>query len=270
MRPERFSGAGLNLMAQRWKTTLQELYEGESIRAYRFRYGLLYFDLATILYIVATSFTESGKLVPAIDLLVGAFFLADFCARFAISPRKIRFLTSPVTLADMVAIGSFLIAIAGGSVGFLRVLRTLRLLHSYQLLARLEEDLPFFREREEIILATVNLGVFLFIMTGLIFATQHQTNPDIRNYVDALYFTVTTLTTTGFGDIVLEGTSGRLISVGVMIFGVTLFLRLAQVIFRPSKVRQPCPECGLMLHDTDAVHCKHCGTTINIPTEGVY
>ncbi len=55
-----------------------------------------------------------------------------------------------------------------------------------------------------------------------------------------------------------------------MIFGVTLFLRLAQVLFRPSKVRHPCPECGLVLHDADAVHCKHCGTTIRIETEGSY
>ena len=72
----------------------------------------------------------------------------------------------------------------------------------------------------------------------------------------------------GFGDITLTGTTGRLLSVGVMIFGVTLFLRLAQVLFRPPKVRYECPECGLSLHDADAVHCKHCGATIHIRTEG--
>ena len=178
--------------------------------------------------------------------------------------------TNPITLADLVAIASFLISIAGGSAGFLRVLRTLRLLHTYQLLDRLREDVPFFRQKEDLLIAVINLAVFLFVMTGLIYATQHRTNPEIGNYVDALYFTVTTLTTTGYGDVLLEGTSGRLISVGVMIIGVTLFLCLAQVIFRPQKVCQPCRECGLRLHDSDAVHCKHCGTTINIPTEGVY
>ena len=31
------------------------------------------------------------------------------------------------------------------------------------------------------------LAVFLFVMTGLIYATQHRTNPEISNYVDALY-----------------------------------------------------------------------------------
>jgi len=54
-----------------------------------------------------------------------------------------------------------------------------------------------------------------------------------------------------------------------MFFGVTLFLRLAQVLFRPSKVRYECTTCGLMLHDADAIHCKHCGAYVHIDTEGL-
>lgn len=257
-------------MAQVLVSKLREFYEGDSDAAHRFRYGLLYFDIAAILYVVATSFTSQSGIVPAIDVVIGLVILFDFCSRLAISGSKARFLANPISLADILAIGSFLIAIAGGSAGFLRVLRTLRLLHTYQFLARLRADLPFFREKEELLIASINLGVFLFVMTGLIYATQHQANPQIDNYVDALYFTVTTLTTTGYGDVLLDGTSGRLISVGVMIIGVTLFLRLAQVIFRPQKVRQPCSVCGLKLHDPDAIHCKHCGTTINIATDGAY
>ncbi len=149
------------------------------------------------------------------------------------------------------------------------MLRTLRLLHSFQLVARLRQDVRFFRRHQQVLIAATNLGVFLFVMTGLIFATQHPTNSDIGNYADAFYFTVTALTTTGFGDITLPGTSGRMLSVLVMIVGVTLFLRLAQVLFRPTKVRQPCSNCGLVLHDIDAVHCKHCGEQMRIATEGI-
>lgn len=102
----------------------------------------------------------------------------------------------------------------------------------------------------------------------LIHATQAGRNPDIRNYMDVLYFTVTSLTTTGFGDITLPGTVGRIITVVIMIAGVTLFLRLAQVLFRPTKVRFQCPQCGLLRHDGDAVHCKACSHPLNIPDEG--
>ncbi len=249
---------------------LRKLYEGESARAYRFRYSILAFDLATIVFVVATSFRGQGPVVRLLDIIIGAIILLDFVARIAIQDRKLRYLAHPVTLADVGAILSFLAPIAGEGFGFLRVLRTLRLLHTYQLLDRLRQDFPFFRRNEEVVLAAINLVVFLFVMTGLIYATQHVSNPQIGNYADALYFTVTALTTTGFGDITLEGTSGRMLSVAVMIFGVTLFLRLAQVLFRPSKVRHPCPECGLVLHDADAVHCKHCGTILRIETEGAF
>jgi voltage-gated potassium channel len=108
----------------------------------------------------------------------------------------------------------------------------------------------------------------MFIMTAIVYETQHGSNPKIANYVDALYFTVTALTTTGFGDIVLEGTVGRLISVSIMIFGVSLFLRLVQVMLRPPKVEHKCPDCGLKRHDFDAVHCKACGRLLNIEDEG--
>ncbi len=107
--------------------------------------------------------------------------------------------------------------------------------------------------------------VFVFTMTGIVYATQHNTNPAIQTPIDALYFTVTSLTTTGYGDITLPGPTGLLLSVFVMICGVTLFFRLAQVVFRPYKVRFPCDACGLQRHEPDAVHCKACGNLLNIP-----
>ena len=193
---------------------------------------------------------------------------ADFVARIAISRNRLREFLHPATWADILAIVSFLAPVAGEAGGFLRILRTVRLLATYQLLARLRQDSPWFRRNEDVVIAAVHLGVFVFIMTGIVYETQHATNPLIANYVDALYFTVTALTTTGFGDIVLSGTGGRLISVIVMILGVTLFLNLARTILQPAKVRFLCPNCGLMRHDYDAVHCKACGVVLNIPNEG--
>ncbi|WP_095589350.1 ion channel [Actibacterium ureilyticum] len=249
---------------------MTELYKGETDRAHRFRYGILIFDLVTIGFVIVTSFVEHGLAIEIADAVFGVVILADFIARLVISGHRVRFLFRLATLADLAAIVSFIAPIAGEGLGFLRILRTLRLLHTYQLLDRLRRDFRFFRENEEIVIAAVNLVVFLFVMTGLIYATQEKVNPQIQNYADALYFTVTTLTTTGFGDITLQGTWGRMLSVAVMIFGVTLFLRLAQVLFRPTKVKHACPECGLLLHDIDAVHCKHCGHGLRIETEGTY
>ena len=248
---------------------LRLLYFGKSETAHRFRYGLLVFDIVTILFIIVTSFTAQATWVEWLDLIFGLLILADFCARLYASPHPVREFAHPSTWADMVAIFSFLAPVAGEGLGFLRILRTLRLLHTYQLVARLRSDSPFFRRNEEAIIAVINLGVFLFIMTGVVYETQHWRNPEIANYVDALYFTVGALTTTGFGDITLTGSLGRLIAILIMIFGVTLFVRLLQTLLRPQKVRFRCPACALERHELDAVHCKACGRLLKIPDEGL-
>lgn len=247
---------------------LHHLYYGTAADAARFRYGVLAFDLATIAFVVGSSFLERSVLIGVIDVLIGLVLVAEFGARVTSSRKPWREAFRPASLADIVAIASFLAPLAGEGFGFLRILRTLRLLHSYRMLGMLRRDFAFFRRHEEAFLAATHLCVFIFIMTALVYETQHLHNPQIAHYADALYFTVTALTTTGFGDITLPGTTGRLISVVIMIAGVTLFLRLAQALFRPAKVRFTCPSCGLSRHDTDAVHCKACGTRLNIPDEG--
>jgi len=70
-----------------------------------------------------------------IDVLFGLLILADVVARIIVSRRRVRELLHPVTLADAGAIISFLAPLAGEGAGFLCILRTLRLLHTYKLVA---------------------------------------------------------------------------------------------------------------------------------------
>ncbi len=247
---------------------VRTLYEGDSEAATWFRYGLLAFDLLTLIYVIATSFVNHSDWLLLYDLAFGIVILADFCVRAWLEPHWKRALMRLSTWADIVAVLSFLGPLLVEGLGFLRVLRTLRLLKSYQTLHRLRSDVVYFRRKEEVFLAVINLAVFVFVMTGLIYASQVHVNDKVNNYADAFYFTISTLTTTGYGDITAVGLWGRLLSVAVMIFGVTLFLQLAQVLFRPNKVRFECPDCGLMKHDIDAVHCKPCGEVIHIEYDG--
>ena len=50
---------------------------------------------------------------------------------------------------------------------------------------------------------------------------------------------------TGFGDITLPGAWGRILSIAVMLIGITLFVRLGQTLLKPHKVHFPCDACGL-------------------------
>jgi voltage-gated potassium channel len=252
----------------RLRGRIAALYEGNSAQAHTFRYCLLLADIATILFLVATTFYHGARWVMYIDLALGVYIALDYFARLWIANRTRDFILNPLNLTDLVSMLSMFAPLIGTNLSFLRSLRILRLLRSYRLQKRLRADFPFFQQHEDVILSAVNLVVFLFIMTELVFVTQVRINPQVNNFLDAMYFTVTTLTTTGFGDVTLKGEIGRLLSIVIMVFGVSLFLRLIQTMFRPSKVRFTCEDCGLFLHENDAVHCKHCGAVLNIPSDG--
>jgi voltage-gated potassium channel len=238
---------------------IRELYEGESRRAVRFRYGLLLFDVLTIIFLVLTSFVAGSLFLELIDAAIGLVIFGEFLARLSVSRRRLHDLIHPLGPADLAVIISFLAPVGGQGLGFLRALRALRLFRSYRIASRMKRDFPFVRRNYDRIIAGTNLFVFLFVMTAVVYETQHWHNPAIGNYVDALYFTVTTLTTTGFGDITLPGTTGRLLSIVMMIVGVSLFVRTVQVLIRPNKAHHSCSSCGLAEHESDAVHCKRCG-----------
>jgi voltage-gated potassium channel len=252
------------------KERLTELYTGSTRRSRRFRIGLIVFDAGTILLFIAlVPLPPSGSL-EALGLAVGLVILLDFVARLWISPDRRAELRRVYTIADAIVILSLLVApFIHADLAFLRILRGLRLIHSYHLMRDLRQSSSFFLRHEDAVLAAVNLFVFVFFMTSVVFALFVDEALGIGGYVDALYFTVTTLTTTGYGDITPTTPMGKLFAVFIMVVGVALFFQLARAVVQPSKVTEKCKECGLLKHDADAVHCKHCGAVLNIPTEGM-
>jgi voltage-gated potassium channel len=234
-----------------------------------FRYGLIVFDVVSILYFLATAALPETDLLLTIDLAVGLVILADFSARMWIAPRRLHALLQVHTMADLVVIASlFLAPFIHVDMAFLRILRGLRLLHAYRLVRDLRRENNFFRRNEDALYAGLNLFVFVFVTTSMVYVLAFEERPGYAGYVDALYFTVATLTTTGFGDITLTTPSGKLLSVFIMVVGVALFVQLARAVFQPPRVRHPCRACGLERHEPDAIHCKHCGASLQLRRKG--
>ena len=50
---------------------IRRLYGGTTPRRIRFRYALLTFDIATVLFVIATSFLPSSEIIEALDVLFG-------------------------------------------------------------------------------------------------------------------------------------------------------------------------------------------------------
>ncbi len=249
----------------RLRRTLRHLYHGDSRTALRFQAAALIVDLAIIALFVAQPVLKNTEAFLAVDYTVAAVLTVDIVARLLASRRPWHRLKQPVVLLDLVILLTLLLPYTLINFGFLRIIRLWSLSKSGRLWQ------PFRRrglaEWEIPARAVLNLVTFLFLATGFIYTTFFRQSSGLEGYLDALYFTVASVTTTGYGDITLDGPWGNLTSIVVMIIGISLFVQLAQAIFKPTKVHHVCPQCGLARHDPDAVHCKACGHILNIRNE---
>jgi voltage-gated potassium channel len=255
----------------RWRlrARLRALYHGGSPQAVRFRFTVLVVDLAIIAFFIAAPFLKAGGWVfYAVDYAIAALLAADLAAR-ALAYSDLRdWLRKPIVWVDLFILVTLLFPAWLYNLGFLRVLRLWTLVNSeffWKTVGHRYDDTRV----EEVTRSAVALVVFVFVVTGFVYSSFIGRYEGIGGYVDALYFTITSLTTTGYGDIILPGMWGRVLSILIMLGGVGLFFNLIQSLSRPHKVFFPCPTCGLQRHDPDAVHCKACGRVLCIPDDGV-
>jgi voltage-gated potassium channel len=245
------------------------LYSGQGKWPSTFRWSMLVFDLVSIvLFLFHPSISWHGQDVLttgiwiAIDVFIALVITLDLAARFYIERYKTRFFLRITNLADLVVAATLLVPFVAQNMVFLRVFRVVRLVRAFEFLDRQHVASRWLHYNSFVVSKVVNLVIFVFIVTAFVYVDQHGKNAEIVNYLDALYFTLSTLTTTGFGDITMEGTVGRWLSIVMMVLGVSLFLQLIRAIAIGDKLRHDCPACNLDLHERDAAHCKRCGANL--------
>ena len=250
----------------RLRLILRRLYFGDDTTARRFQLAVLLLDLAIIAFFVASPMLRDRPAFLWLDFTIAIFLAADTVARALAATQIKRWLRRPTVWVDLFILITLLFPYELANLGFLRILRLWSLSRGGFLWRPLERrGHDRWREAAQ---AVLNLATFLLVATGFVYTFFFRTVGGIEGYVDALYFTVATVTTTGFGDIVLQGVWGKITAIVTMIVGISLFVKLAQAIFRPDKVFYPCPRCALQRHDPDAVFCKACGHLLKIPEEG--
>lgn len=255
--------------------TLFWLYSGNGRWPSFFRWTMLAFDLVTIgIFLVhpLVSWHQPNVDVAlawlVVDVLIATVIGLDFFARLYIERNKFRFFLRPTNWADFIVFLTLVTPVLAQNFSFLRVFRIVRLVRAFEYLDHKTPVARWLNFNSFVVAKVVNLLVFIFLVTALVYVTQVGHNAHITSYLDALYFTIGTLTTVGLGDITLPDTLGRWITIGVMVLGVTLFLQLIRAIAVGDKVRHTCPACRLPLHDRDAAHCKRCGANLFPQGEG--
>lgn len=198
-------------------------------------------------------------------IFVIEYVLRLWCARFRLS-----YILSLYSLIDLLAILPFLLVAI--DISFLRFLRIFRWFRILRLIRLLEGRILFHRFSSEDSIALVRvlftLFTIIFISAGLIYQTEHLQNPEtFRTFFDAFYFSVVTMTTVGFGDVTPISDTGRLITVIMILTGVTLIpwqlsILVKELVKATSQREIACSQCGHALHDADAKFCKRCGTLL--------
>ena len=71
-------------------------------------------------------------------------------------------------------------------------------------------------------LVTVTISGMALTTTAFFWA-EHGANPQVANAFDALYLTVATMTSVGYGDVAPITTTGRTVAMLAMLFGTAVF-----------------------------------------------
>ncbi len=212
---------------------------------------------------------DVNRWLHRIDQAILYIFALEYALRFWCAENKIEFIFNFFSLIDLLSIFPLLVGFI--DVLYLRILRWFRLLRVLRLV-EFKTSIFNIKPEDSIILIRIFLSLFslVFIYSGTIYQIENKANPDVfDNFFDALYFSIVTMTTVGFGDIIPLSTGGKIVTILMILSGILLIpwqigLLTQQLLRMTSKTEKVCSSCGLYLHERDANFCKICGTELPI------
>lgn len=195
-----------------------------------FQFAILVLSVLSLGAIAADSLlplpVEISRLLQWVDLLACAAFFVDFVIRFRAAESKMAFmkwgwidLLASVPNIEVLRVGRFV-----------RILRVLRLLRGIQSLRRLVNVL--FGRSQQGGVTSVAMIMFLLIVVSstAILWFERGDGANIRTAGDAVWWSVTTVTTVGYGDRYPVTPEGRAIAGALMVCGVGLFGALSGIV----------------------------------------
>jgi voltage-gated potassium channel len=195
-----------------------------------FQLGLLVLSLliigALLVDAVMPMPREVSLIVQWLDIVACVLFFFDFCVRFRRASSKRLFmkwgwidLLACVPNVDLLRVGRML-----------RVLRVIRLLRGVRIGHRLVTI--FLQNKPRSAFTSVLLTTLLLITFSSIAILVVEEGPEanIKTAEDAIWWSVTTITTVGYGDRYPTSSEGRIIAMVLMISGVGLFGTLSGIV----------------------------------------
>ena len=177
------------------------------------------------------------QLFRALELTFGMLFLAEYLVRLWVadlSPEfagsrwpRLKFVTSPSAIIDLVAILPAMLAMAAGGTLALRFVRFFRLLRLAKLgrFSRAWKDLAaaIKSRAEELFIAFSLAGFVMIIASTLLYWAEADAQPEKFGSIPrAMWWAIVTLTTVGYGDVFPITPLGKFFSGLVLIAAIGL------------------------------------------------
>lgn len=160
-------------------------------------------------YVLEPDFTDSERSLLNVGMnTIWVIFIVDLLIRAFLAPHFFAYLVHhPI---DVIAV----------AVPALRVLRVLRVLTAGQWLISRGSRLRFGRTATAVVIAFI----FVTYLASLAVLNAERGAPGakIETFPDALWWSIVTMSTVGYGEFYPVTTNGRLIAAGVMVVGISL------------------------------------------------
>ncbi|MCD6497834.1 MAG: ion transporter [Deltaproteobacteria bacterium] len=214
----------------------------------------------------------SLSIIDGIETTITVLFLIEYLLRLWVAPRKLAHVANPYSIIDLIAI--LPLFLPGTYLQLIRIFRLLRILR----LARYLKSPRFFfgsMTRKTLILVRIifTVSAIIFVSAGLVYYAEHDANHQVfRTFADALYFSIVTMATVGYGDITPITIWGRWVTVLIIFAGIILLPWqikdfIEQMLITHAKVGIECPACGLTPHESNARFCRRCGARLPSPDD---
>ena len=217
------------------RTSLYNLLEGDKGSAIVYGRIMTAFIVASL---VPLCFWDENIVVNALEYICVSVFLADYIARWATADLKLgkgalSFLIYPFTPMAIVDLVSMLPTFAGLNPAWrtLRVLRLARLLRVFRFIRyskNVAAIVNTFRKKRGQFLVVLSFALAYVILSAMImFNVEHDTFPV---FFDAVYWSVVSLTTVGYGDLYPTSEIGRAIAMVSSFVGIAIVALPASII----------------------------------------
>jgi voltage-gated potassium channel len=161
---------------------------------------------------------QSAAILDYAELAVCVVFFGDFAYHLAVEPRRWHYFVRWGWLDLISSIPAVNVFRIGRAARVFRIVRVLRGVRSTRILA----EMVLNRRAESAFLAAAMISLLLIVFSSIAILQFEDATGNIKTAEDALWWTIVTLTTVGYGDHYPITQEGRVVAAVVMIGGVCL------------------------------------------------